>query len=186
MEDKAIERENILAKEIRQVYCHVKRLRKYQAILLAQSNGLAAAKALNIKDKCSRVQVYGENLLLKQCQHKTTTFSAMKTNCGFEPFANGSKIAKDGYTLITFQPCYWQGSIVNFNGHLQILERHLDVDPTQRKHRQLALDRPVQGATRQKTGIFNSNARSSAFAPNRTNNIFGDLTAQMSLTNSDT
>jgi hypothetical protein len=115
MEDQAIERENVLAKEIRQIYCQVKRLRKFQALLLAQSSGIAAAKALNVKDQCSHLQATGENLLLQQCQPKSVTFTAVKTNCGFEPFVNGSTIAKDGYSLVPFQQCYWQGSIATFN-----------------------------------------------------------------------
>ena len=187
MEDKAIERENILAKEIRQVYCHVKRLRKYQAILLAQSNGLAAAKALNIKDKCSRVQVHGENLLLQQCQHKTTTFSALKTNCGFEPFANGSTIAKDGYTLITFQPCYWQGSIVNFNGHSYkysndtwtLIQPNVNIDSLHLIDQFKALpDKELEYLIQMHAAQHSP--------PIEQINIFGDLTAQMTLTNSDT
>ena len=176
-----------MQKEIRQVYCHVKRLRKYQAILLAQSNGLAAAKALNIKDKCSRVQVHGENLLLQQCQHKTTTFSALKTNCGFEPFANGSTIAKDGYTLITFQPCYWQGSIVNFNGHSYkysndtwtLIQPNVNIDS-------LHLIDQFKALPDKELEYFIQMHAAQHSPPIEQINIFGDLTAQMTLTNSDT
>ena len=67
---------------------------------MAQSSRIAAAKALNINGQCSHLQANGESLLLQQCQTKSATFTAVKSNCCFEPFVNGSTIAKDGYGCI--------------------------------------------------------------------------------------
>lgn len=186
MEDQAIERENVLAKEIRQIYCQVKRLRKFQALLLAQSSGIAAAKALNIKDQCSHLQATGENLLLQQCQPKTVTFTAVKTNCGFEPFVNGSTIAKDGYSLVPFQPCYWQGSLATFNGRPYkflndswlIINSSIKIDNLHLiDHFQTLPDKELEY-------LLQIHAAQRPILTDQIN-IFGDITAQMSLTNAE-
>ena len=132
MEERNIERENTLASEINNVYCQLRKTQKLQIFLLAQTSGIIAANALNIKPKCSRINTIGENLLLQQCTVKPTTFSAKKTACGYEPFSNGSTIAKDGYSLIPFQSCYWKGSFVNFNGktHQYLNETWIQVEPS--------------------------------------------------------
>ena len=186
MEDQAIERENVLAKEIRQFYCQVKRLRKFQALLIAQSSGITAAKALNIKDQCSHLQATGENLLLQQCQPKSVTFTAVKTNCGFEPFVNGSTIAKDGYSLVPFQPCYWQGSMATFNGRPYkflndswlIINSSIKIDNLHLiDHFQTLPDKELEY-------LLQINATQRHILTDQIN-IFGDITAQMSLTNTE-
>lgn len=117
MEQRALDRENLLAKEIHDVYCKVSELKKYQTTLLAHSSGILAAKALNM-GTCTRIHAHGETFLLQQCTTVKTVFDARETKCGWEPFTNNKTIAKDGYTLIPFQPCYWQGGLANFNGKL--------------------------------------------------------------------
>ena len=132
MEERNIERENTLASEINNVYCQLRKTQKLQIFLLAQTSGIIAANALNIKPKCSRINTIGENLLLQQCAVKPTTFVAKKTACGYEPFSNGNTIAKDGYSLIPFQSCYWKGNFATFNGetHQYLNETWIRVEPS--------------------------------------------------------
>ena len=54
--------------------------------------------------------------MLHQCESTTVQFGAQLTKCGYQPMLNDSTISKDGYTLVEFQPCYWQHGFVNFNG----------------------------------------------------------------------
>jgi hypothetical protein len=60
--------ETQLANEIRQIYCKITTIQRNQALLLAQSNGLLAAQALNLK-KCSRVSGSGSTLTLHNSAH---------------------------------------------------------------------------------------------------------------------
>jgi hypothetical protein len=47
MEHQAVVNENILATEIQRIYCGNLQMRKYMTIMLAESNGLAVARANN-------------------------------------------------------------------------------------------------------------------------------------------
>jgi len=115
VEERAIERENLLAKEISDVYCKLRKMQKHQTQMLSHVSGIVAARALNLP-LCSRIQAHGEVLVLQQCESTTVQFGAQLTKCGYQPILNGSTISKDGYTLSEFHPCYWQYGFVNFNG----------------------------------------------------------------------
>jgi len=115
VEQRALERENHLAKEINDVYCKLRKLQKHQTQMLSHVSGIVAARALNLP-LCSRIQAHGEVLVLHQCESTTVQFGAQLTKCGYQPMLNDSTISKDGYTLVEFQPCYWQHGFVNFNG----------------------------------------------------------------------
>ena len=114
------EQENKLAAEIRQVYCQVSALERNQAIIMAQGNGLLAAAALDLP-ACSRLQGFGQTLLLEQCkEQQNINITAVETSCGFQPnfLYNGknSTIGIDGWSIHPYSDCFWRSHIVNFNG----------------------------------------------------------------------
>jgi hypothetical protein len=111
--------ETKLANEIRQIYCKITTIQRNQALLLAQSNGLLAAQALNLK-KCSRVSGSGSTLTLQQCTIVPIQLTAKLTACGYQPFFQGLSsnftIGKDGWSLHPFQECFWSTEYVSLNG----------------------------------------------------------------------
>ncbi len=66
MEHQAVVNENILAAEIQSIYCGYLQLRKHLTVLLAESNGLAAARANNLP-QCQRLEVLGDYFMIQQC-----------------------------------------------------------------------------------------------------------------------
>ncbi|KZR95583.1 Uncharacterized protein APZ42_010616, partial [Daphnia magna] len=76
------EHDNKLAKEIRDVYCQLSKIKQTQAIILAQTNGLLAAAA----PMCTRIYGFGQAMTLQQCDPKRISLSAKETKCGFQPF----------------------------------------------------------------------------------------------------
>ena len=111
--------ETQLANEIKQIYCKITTIQRNQALLLAQSNGLLAAQALNLK-KCSRVSGSGSALTLQQCTIVPIQLTAKLTACGYQPFFQGLSlnftIGKDGWSLHPFQECFWSTDYVSLNG----------------------------------------------------------------------
>ncbi|KZR97033.1 Uncharacterized protein APZ42_008311, partial [Daphnia magna] len=79
------EHENKLAKEIHDVYCQLSTIKKTQAVILAQSNGILAASALGLPI-CTRLQGFGQAITLQQCETKRIFISAKESKCGFQPF----------------------------------------------------------------------------------------------------
>ena len=115
----AVKHESQLANEVRQLYCKITSLQRNQAMILAQTNGLLAARALNL-EKCSRVKGNGKSLVLQQCDTVSIKISALQTQCGYQPFfqtsMNGNfTVGKDGWSLHPFQDCFWNGQFVNLN-----------------------------------------------------------------------
>ena len=53
---------NRLAKEIRDVYCQLSTMKKNQAVILSQTNGLLAAFPIGLPT-CSRIQGLGQTML---------------------------------------------------------------------------------------------------------------------------
>ena len=90
-----------------------------QAVLLAQSNGLLAAQALNLQ-KCNRVTGSVSALTLHQCSVVTNQITAKLTACGYEPFFQGLtsnfNIGKDGWSLHPFHEFFWPTRYVSING----------------------------------------------------------------------
>ncbi len=66
MEHQAVVNENILAAEIQSIYCGNLQMRKHLTMLLAESNGLAAARANNLP-QCQRLKVLGDYFMIQQC-----------------------------------------------------------------------------------------------------------------------
>jgi hypothetical protein len=88
-------------------------------MILAQSNGLLAARALNL-ETCTRITGSGKSLILQKCEIVPIKISALQTQCGYQPFFQTSlsgnfTVGKDGWSLHPFQDCFWNGQYVNFN-----------------------------------------------------------------------
>ena len=110
---------NVLAEEIKDIYCQDVSIRQNQAFLLAQSNGLLAARALGL-GICEHVESSGMTLILQQCAKDEITISAKETRCGYQPFFQDNQnktftIGKDGWSLHEFLDCFWSGPYVTFN-----------------------------------------------------------------------
>ena len=119
VEGQSIKHESQLANEVRQLYCKITSLQRNQAMILAQTNGLLAARALNL-ETCSRVTGNGKSLILQQCDTVQIKITAVQTQCGYQPFfqtsMNGNfTVGKDGWSLHPFQDCFWNGQYVNLN-----------------------------------------------------------------------
>ena len=69
---------------------------------------------------CSRLQGFGETLLLQQCREQRTNITAIETKCGFQPFFSynheNCTIGMDGWSIHPFSDCFWQTHLVNING----------------------------------------------------------------------
>ena len=100
-----VDPENKLAAESRQIYCELTNLKKNQAILLSQTNGISIAAALELPI-CSRLKGLGQTVLLQQCSPKQVNISAIETECGFQPYFlyNGinSMVGTDGWSIHPF------------------------------------------------------------------------------------
>ena len=114
-----VDHENKLAAESRQIYCELTNLKKNQAILLSQTNGILAAAALELPI-CSRLKGLGQTVLLQQCSPKQVNISAIETECGFQPYFlyNGinSTVGTDGWSIHPFSDCFWKTQYVTLNG----------------------------------------------------------------------
>ncbi|EFX75157.1 hypothetical protein DAPPUDRAFT_108213 [Daphnia pulex] len=114
------EHENRLAKEIREMYCQLSNMKKIQAIILSQTNGILAATALGLP-VCSRIQGFGQTMVLQQCAVKTISLTAVETQCGFQPYfayAEGNfTIGMDGWSIHPYSECFWKSQYVNLNGN---------------------------------------------------------------------
>ena len=111
---------NVLAEEVKEVYCQDLEIKRFQALLLAQTNGLIAARALGL-GICERIESSGMTLILQKCNVETIAITAKRTRCGYQPYyENQNKvpytIGKDGWSLHTFMECFWTGPYVNLNG----------------------------------------------------------------------
>ena len=80
-----IDNEKKLAAAIRQVYCQVSALGRNQVIIMARGNGLLAAAPLSLPT-CTRLQGFGQTVLLEQCAEQQTNITAIETNCGYQPY----------------------------------------------------------------------------------------------------
>ena len=97
------------------MYCKLTHLRRITLISLTQSNGLMAASLLFPNKSCTRLNGLGQVLLLQQCRKSEIQLSAIETKCGYEPKFENYTVARDGYSLIPFQPCMWSDGIINVN-----------------------------------------------------------------------
>jgi hypothetical protein len=115
IEDLTLERENAIQKEIKEIYCDNLQLRRYTTQLLAESNGLIAARANNLP-MCHRLKPNGVHLIVQKCKELNITVTGAKTKCGYEPKYLDFTIGRDGFSLHPFQECFWKDELVNLNG----------------------------------------------------------------------
>ncbi|KAK4006572.1 hypothetical protein OUZ56_011726 [Daphnia magna] len=113
------EHENKLAKEIRDVYCQLSTIKRTQAVILAQSNGILASSALGLPI-CTRLQGFGQAMTLQQCETKWIFISAKESKCRCQPFFTyedkNCLIGVDGWSIHPYSDCFWKTHLVNFNG----------------------------------------------------------------------
>ncbi|KAK4013780.1 hypothetical protein OUZ56_026333 [Daphnia magna] len=116
---KETKHENKLAKEIRDVYCPLSTIKRTQAVILAQSNGILAALALGLPI-FTRLQGFGEAMTLQQCETKRIFISAKEFKCGFQPFFTyedkNCTIGVDGWSIHPYSDCFLKTHLVNSNG----------------------------------------------------------------------
>ena len=110
-----------MAEEIRQVYCQTFDTQRHQLFLLAKTNGLMAARTLNLPI-CYRIESNGQTLILQKCQQQKIEMSMKETKCGFQPYFvtqdnKSYTIGKDGWSLQAFSDCFWTNQFVNLNDH---------------------------------------------------------------------
>jgi hypothetical protein len=131
MEHQAVVNENILAAEIQSIYCGNLQMRKYLTMLLAESNGLAAARANNLP-QCQRLKVLGDYFMIQQCAPLNITVGTKLTRCGHEPIYKNFTIGKDGFSLHPFQSCFWKDDKVSLQGkaYRWIEEKWTEIFPT--------------------------------------------------------
>ncbi|XP_045023229.1 uncharacterized protein LOC123467349 [Daphnia magna] len=114
------EHDNKLAKEIRDVYCQLSKIKRKQAIILAQINGLLAAAALGLP-MCTRINGFCQAMTLQQCDPKRISLSAKETKCGFQPFfvygKNNCTIGLDGWSIHPYSEFFWKSQLININGY---------------------------------------------------------------------
>ncbi|KZS06419.1 Uncharacterized protein APZ42_030137, partial [Daphnia magna] len=112
------ELENKLAKEIRDVYCQLSTIKKTQAGILAQSNGILAASALGLPI-CTRLQGFGQAIRLQQCETKRIFISAKESKCGFQPFFTyedkSCTIGVDGWSIHPYSDCFWKTHLASIH-----------------------------------------------------------------------
>jgi hypothetical protein len=115
MERQATTHENVLEKEIQKIYCGNLQVRKYTLMLLAEQNGLLAARA-NKLPMCHRLKTYGEYFMVQQCTAINISVGMKETRCGPEPIYKDFTVGKDGFSLHPFEECFWPNKLVNLNG----------------------------------------------------------------------
>ena len=120
VEGRAIERENLLADELRRVQCLALRTRTTLAYALAPMDGLLAAQYLRL-GTCQRLDAAGANVMVQQCVPINITVNAtLSRKCGFQPTFNGSTLSRNGLTLVPFTECFWTHDRANIGGRIHV------------------------------------------------------------------
>lgn len=173
MEHQAIIYENILAGDIRKIYCGNIQMRRYMTMMLAESNGLAAARANNLL-QCQRLKVLGYYFIIQQCAPLNITVGMKMTRCGHEPVYKNSTIEKDGFSLHLFQSCFWKDDTVSLQGKayrwirekwteifpmvhlatLHLAQRFLDIEDEEARYVS-PVSNPFERAEYEQTNSFN-------------------------------
>ena len=100
-------------------------------MLLAESNGLAAARA-NDLPQCQRLKVLGDYFIIQQCARMNITVGMRMTRCVHEPVYKNFTIGRDGFFLHPFQNCFWKDDTVSLQGKANRLigEKWTEIFPT--------------------------------------------------------
>ena len=114
-----VEQENVLADEIRHMYCSVTRLRRHQAILMSQFDGLLTARALGL-NMCDRVTGTGESLVLQTCSTIEVELETIISICGPQPVVHINNVtyslSLNGFSLVPYFDCLYQDQFISING----------------------------------------------------------------------
>jgi Ricin-type beta-trefoil lectin domain len=120
LEGRAIDRENLLADELRRTQCLALRTRVALATTQAPLDGLLAAQYLGLRT-CQRLDAAGNNVMIQQCAPVNVTVSAkLSKKCGYLPYVNGSTLGRNGLTLVPFTECFWTKNRANIGGKIYV------------------------------------------------------------------
>ena len=116
LEGRAIDRENLLADELRRTQCLALKTRVALAATQAPFDGLLADQYLGLRT-CQRLDAAGNNVMIQQCATVNVTVTAkLSKKCGYLPFVNGSTLGRNGLTLVPFTECFWTKDRANIGG----------------------------------------------------------------------
>ncbi|XP_032799333.1 uncharacterized protein LOC116936287 [Daphnia magna] len=114
IQDRAIDRDNQLARLLQTIKCDVRKAKNERAIITAQYNDWLTALLLKLP-RCAKLQAFGQTAVVIQCKAVNATFETVIMPCGPQPKFNNYTIYLDGWELVKFSPCYWKNGFVNFN-----------------------------------------------------------------------
>ncbi|GAU89230.1 hypothetical protein RvY_01806-2 [Ramazzottius varieornatus] len=119
LEDRETYRDNRRIDENGMTHCRMRSLRLSLMFSLSQQSGILAGRVANYP-KCALLDMHGVTGIVLQCRAVNTSFGVEMTKCGAQPVfqSNDRKytVGRDGWTMQTFSPCIWSGSMVSFNG----------------------------------------------------------------------
>ena len=110
---------NLLVESINRVDCRLDQLKVFELLTLSGFSGILAVKAFGL-EYCQSVEVLGKQAIVRECISDKRDFVVEITNCGAQPRSGNFTIGKDGFTIVPFQPFYWQSALINFNGEAYI------------------------------------------------------------------
>jgi len=126
---------NLLADEIRQVYCEIASTKRRQLMLMAQISPLLAATGLGKNvSVCGRIEGRGETLIMQQCVPHKVEMKAILTRCGYEPiFAFGENnhsmtIGIDGWSMRNYTECFHNSHYIGMNGKTYYWHSRYDIN----------------------------------------------------------
>lgn len=119
LQGRITDQQNILVAEIRNTYCATMRMRKNEAILMANFDPILAAKSLGL-DQCFSVVGYGSSLILQQCTPIDVEIEGIINNCGPQPIAQVNNItyslSPNGVTLVPYFHCLHRSKSKSIGG----------------------------------------------------------------------
>ena len=126
VEGRLTDQSNVLAHEVRQLYCMVNRMHRNLVAVLAQWSGLIAARSLNL-DTCDQIKAEGEGLVLQTCAKKVMEVSVKDGRCGPQPviideYNKTYSLAKNGWSLVPYTECLWQTPFITMNAKIYMFK----------------------------------------------------------------
>ena len=110
-----VDHENLIVDASNKLDCRVDQLKVFELIVLSRFSGILAARAFGLQS-CQSMETFERHAVIRQCRTVSAEFVVAGTRCGAQPKFENFTIARDGWTLVPFTPCYWQSAVVNFNG----------------------------------------------------------------------
>lgn len=113
--DLAVDRENALAREIKELDCSARRMSHQLVASTAQYDGWLAAQHLRLLT-WQKISAVGGAIIIQRCQRVKILLEMETTSCGPQPRYQNLTLGMSGWELVPYQPCYWKGNLVNING----------------------------------------------------------------------